>query len=298
MTLRSATPFLLLWLAAGVMQASADARDDTSQPPLALIEQLRHEFEDASGSLPIRGFEGTRALPWRAFGLRGCAPPRLASPAPVLTAISVCRDDGRSLMASSLRDMHSWILWEHLDGAWQVGEVVAVAAKRRGAYGRLQPVRRDKEETPSGRPLSSTLINASADELIALEQAWEAVSGISLDDLDDLEPAFPPLWPPGLMALKRDGQLLVRDGRLAGLGSWQRWIQMQAWPDVIQGVAGAGTTRRIDYEHPPEPVLLLESLTLNETPHAIVVAPKSSRFSSEAIVESARWQLLLVRLDT
>ncbi|MGR2741110.1 hypothetical protein ACUY1T_21920 [Billgrantia sp. Q4P2] len=287
---------MLAWITLGLSSAEANTTSSRNNSAGTLTEQLRQRFESSPETLMVRSFNGSREYSWSGFGLAGCGPPRLISPAPTTLAMTTCFDNNPTLLAPNLRNRRTWVVWEHRDDEWQTGEVVALEAER-WEYGRRQPVRQDKERTSSSNSSFRTFTHATAAELRAIEEAWLALEALDLHDLDDLEFDLPSSWPPGLMALDQEGRLLLRDNRLAGLGTWQSWMEEREWPAVVKGVAGMPTMQRISYESPPTPVLLLESLMLNGRPHAIVLAQKSTLASEETVWESEHWGLILIRLD-
>lgn len=281
---------LLVVLLSFSMPLAADrleARIEAAQP---LIESLRQRFREAPETLPVVGLRGHGARPLSSYHQRGCSLPELAYPLPLPTAVSHCVGPGVASSRSDHPEQRLWIVWEYRDGEWRSGQEMARQWRQRGTWG-WHTERDTRATTRGGRELALPITTASAAQLQALGALWRHLATTPLEGLETLDVDFPGAWPPGLSALHRDGRLLLRDHRLAGLGDWQEWMAEQTLPDWVEGVAGVGVSRRSSYGEPPMPALLLATRRLGESRQGLVLVPAATPLSRDPLWASSEWAL-------
>ncbi|WBU41119.1 MULTISPECIES: hypothetical protein [Marinobacter] len=194
----------------------------------------------------------------------------------------------RALVNFRVTDIQTLTSWAYSDGDWSTGQIIAIRGIDNSPTSRYSSRQVEYETVwhkgePAG-PYERSLTLLSETDLRKLAKFWNSFDTGELPVLESLEQWRQLTWPDAVVGLRRNGQLLLQQGTLAGTSDLLEELSSKdALPPFARGLirpvkkVWRGTTP------PGEPMFLLHSLRANGTDYALALSNVTAGAASQNI---------------
>lgn len=254
------------------------ATADTSWELLAEDLQQRHREtpESLNWYLPNK----SDPTPYDQVGFKSdrCEPPIPSRQTPVPRFLVRCITP--ALSARGFITIRTVTSWPYVDNDWGTGQIIATYVSDKpptNPYAYQRETYRDiwhsGDLVGSYQRAVAMLSETEADQLRAF---WRSIPELTAETRETLEEWKQLPWPDGVVGIRRNGQLLLQRGSLAGTGALlEKLNEPNAVPTFTQGLIRAIDEQPRSWSatrSPGPPMFMVYVLESNDGPHAIALS--------------------------
>ncbi|MBN7770152.1 hypothetical protein KUV44_10655 [Marinobacter daepoensis] len=196
-------------------------------------------------------------------------------------------------------------VWSHRNGDWDPGQIITIKAVDTPAS-RIYPLstRGDQFEVVRHRNLDQDayarvvgdLTDTQAD---ALTEFWDALADLPEDLVTALTPWQAVPWPDGVLALRKNGDLMLREGSLGGTSDLLAMLaDGPGLPAQVEGLVQYAPGPWDNATGSSGPMLLLHSFNVNDQWYAIAAAdPTQPHEHLQRLNRNGQYDLVFLTLN-
>lgn len=288
--MRASIRFGLALLGIGMVCAPVYANPVTTQLSEALYQTLETHPESLQWMMPNE----TEVLSTEDLGItaKSCTKPVPARFGPSPRFLLRCV--APQLVGFRMAAVQTVTSWEYTDEHWSPGQIISVhdvtsralnqKPKKQHLYDPLRYTRNTPafktlwhkgELTGTYEKMFTYLSEAGAEDLVEFWNSVELPASLSLEDLNQWR-ALP--WPPGIVAIQRNGRVLSQKGSVAGAGMLIAKItEPDALPNFVQGLVRPNSKQNSwgTYNPPGTPMYALKFIRAKDTTYAIALSDQA-----------------------